>query len=97
MERDLHCLRCGGEMGYAFTEDIQLGKAGVIRGIWPNIWAGAMRVELYCCKDCGRLELFAAENGEALTDSTIPQVTCPNCGQRHDFDYPRCPFCKHTY
>lgn len=25
------------------------------------------------------------------------QVTCPVCGKEHDFDYPRCPFCKHKY
>ena len=38
------CLRCGGEMAHAFTENIQLGKTSVLLGDWPNIWAGAMRV-----------------------------------------------------
>ena len=23
--------------------------------------------------------------------------TCPNCGRSHDFDYPKCPFCGHSY
>lgn len=27
----------------------------------------------------------------------IPQVQCPSCGYRHDFDYPRCPKCEYQY
>jgi len=27
----------------------------------------------------------------------IPQVRCPVCGKKHDFDYPKCPRCKHKY
>lgn len=23
----------------------------------------------------------------------LPQVECPHCGESHDFDYPKCPFC----
>lgn len=23
----------------------------------------------------------------------IPQVRCPACGRKHDFDYPKCPWC----
>ena len=23
--------------------------------------------------------------------------TCPNCGKKHNFDYPKCPFCKYDY
>ena len=96
MSRDLRCLRCGGELGYAFTEDIQLGKTSVLFGVWPNIRAGAVRTEIYCCKGCGKLEFFVSEeDGDSSGD--IPQVTCPNCGRAHDFDYPRCPFCKHVY
>lgn len=32
----------------------------------------------------------------AETDS-LPQKTCPKCGDRHDFDYPKCPKCKYVY
>ena len=24
-------------------------------------------------------------------------MACPDCGFRHDFDYPKCPLCGHTY
>ena len=27
----------------------------------------------------------------------MPQKKCPTCGKEHDFDYPRCPYCKHNY
>lgn len=87
------CPRCGGEMAHAFTEDIQLGKTSVLLGDWPNIWAGAMRVEVWRCKDCGRLELFSAEDG---AQAELPQVTCPRCGHSHDFDCPKCPFCGYA-
>ena len=91
---ELTCLRCGGRMAHAFTENIQLGKTSVLFGGWPNLLAGAVRTEVYCCEDCGRLEFFAADRP---TSGDIPQVVCPKCGKSHDFDYPRCPFCKHEY
>ena len=25
----------------------------------------------------------------------VPQVRCPVCGRKHDFDYPHCPYCNH--
>ena len=96
MSRDLRCLRCGGEMGYTFTDDIQLGRTSVLFGNWPNIRAGAMQVDIYRCKECGKLEFFTAEAG-GDTAEDIPQTTCPICGSQHDFDYPKCPFCKHEY
>ena len=27
----------------------------------------------------------------------MPQKKCPICGREHDFDYPKCPYCKHDY
>lgn len=27
----------------------------------------------------------------------LPQKECPNCGEMHDFDYPKCPHCGHDY
>lgn len=27
----------------------------------------------------------------------LPQKTCPECGNQHDFDFPKCPHCGHDY
>lgn len=91
---NLTCIRCGGLMAHAFTENLQLGKTSLIFGSWPNLIAGAMRVSAYCCKECGRLEFFISEEADS---GALPQVNCPVCGKPHDFDWPRCPFCKHEY
>ena len=93
---NMKCLRCGTVMNHAATENIQLGKTSWLLGDWPNLIAGAMMVDIYCCPTCKKIELFAAECAEH-SQSGIPQVTCPNCGSSHDFDYPSCPFCKHTH
>ena len=37
------------------------------------------------------------ESIEAVSAEGIPQKKCPICGREHDFDYPRCPYCKHDY
>jgi len=53
-------------------------------------------------------ESVAFAEGEEFSDSGeelniprnkdgIPQRQCPNCGKLHDFDYPKCPFCKIIY
>lgn len=37
-------------------------------------------------------------NGAKTVDmDSLPQKTCPRCGDRHDFDYPKCPRCKYVY
>ena len=33
------------------------------------------------------------QKGNAVIDETLPQKTCPQCGKKHDFDYPQCPHC----
>ena len=96
MQRKCNCLRCGKPMQYALSENLQLGKTSFLLGDWPNLIAGAIFVEIYCCPACGKLEFFAAESKEH-TQSGVPQVTCPHCGRSHDFDYPSCPYCKHPY
>ena len=89
------CLRCGTIMNRAVTENLQLGKTSWILGDWPNLIAGAIKVDIYYCPSCKKLEFFAAETiDQGQTD--VPQVTCPCCGRSHDFDYPSCPYCKYT-
>ena len=37
------------------------------------------------------------EGIDAVSAEGMPQKKCPICGREHDFDYPRCPYCKHDY
>ncbi len=90
--RKMECLRCKAPMRFIKTEKIQLGQTGWIMGDLSNLISGAMEVDIYSCQDCGKIEFFQAEEG--IQEDTMPQVKCPHCGKMHDFDYPKCPFCK---
>ena len=76
------------------TEKLQLGQAGPAMGLWSNILAGALEVEIYVCRACGKMELYAG--GPMETEEELPQKTCPHCGRLHDFDYPKCPLCGYV-
>ena len=116
--RELRCARCQREMSFIKQEKLQLGQTGMFLGDWPNIWAGALEVEIYGCPNCGKLEFFmpGVEEREPEPDMDIdelppegmqdivgvnmhgvPQIQCPNCGKRHDFDYPKCIYCNFDY
>ena len=96
--KQLPCLRCNAEMQHLRREYLQLGKTGYLGGDWSNIRAGALDVDIYYCPECGKLEFYrAADVEETDSGDTIAQVKCPRCGQTHDMDYPKCPFCKHDY
>ena len=82
-------------MQYLSREKLQLGKTGWVLGDLPNLLSGALEVQIFVCPKCRKLEFFLAEN-ETLDDET-PKKTCPMCGTVHDFDYPKCPNCKHEY
>lgn len=90
-----HCLRCNSEMNYYSKEKMQLGQTGWVLGDLPNLFAGSLEVEIYICPKCRKLEFFLPENVEI--EEPLPQKECPNCGKTHDFDYPKCPFCKYDY
>ncbi|MBR4062402.1 MAG: hypothetical protein IKK01_04985 [Clostridia bacterium] len=92
---NMKCLRCGEDMQYLSREKLQLGKTGWVLGDLPNLLSGALEVQILVCPKCRKLEFFLAEN-ETLDDET-PKKTCPDCGTVHDFDYPKCPKCKHEY
>ena len=91
--KELLCLRCNDKMKYVGTRKIQLGETGWLLGDLPNLIAGAMEVDVYSCEKCGKIEFYHSEQAE----KEIAQIKCPKCGQMHDCDYPKCPFCGHKY
>jgi len=92
--KKLNCLRCGTPMQYMGKEQLQKGKTSFVFGDWPNLLAGALYIDLYHCPACHKLEFFSAEGD---VDESLPQKTCPQCGRKHDFDYPKCPSCGYDY
>jgi hypothetical protein len=40
-------------------------------------------------------ELESFDNNES--ENQILQRLCPECGEKHDVDYPKCPYCNHSY
>ena len=43
------------------------------------------------------VESVVSEGIDAVSSDGMPQKKCPTCRKEHDFDYPRCPYCKHDY
>ena len=79
-ENEKRCGNCGHSMEFIRREDIQLGKASILGGTWPNIWAGALDVELWGCPNCRKLDFYWG-GGENDTDwdggDHMAQTTCP--------------------
>ena len=55
------CTRCGGEMNLIKREKLQLGQTGWILGDWPNLIAGALEVEIFCCNQCSCMIQFRSD------------------------------------
>lgn len=91
----MNCLRCGSPMRFMGSERIQLGKTGLLTGVLSNLLSGALEVAVYRCAKCGKLEFYSTEKPDP--DNETPQRTCPECGFDHDFDFPKCPKCGHSY
>lgn len=91
MEREV-CIRCGGEMVHIGQEKLQMGKFRLLTGHLDQLFSGALTVDIYCCRDCKKLEFYAVEEPEEEEDS-MSQVPCPFCGELHELDDPKCPHC----
>ena len=83
-------------MNHIMTENLQLGKTSWLFGDWPNLLAGALYMDIFCCPSCGKIEFFLADP-DVEPESDVPQKLCPQCGKSHDFDWPKCPYCKYDY
>lgn len=77
-----------GDVGWyendRYVEEIRLGNS--MGGFNPCFRA-------YRCDDCHKLIMSI----EVPEDLEIDKMTCPNCGARIDYDYPKCPECKYNF
>lgn len=96
-ERILECLRCNSKMSYLKTDKIQLGQTSYFLRDWSNLIAGSIQLEIYSCTNCGKVEFFLPPEQTEYEEDRIAQRRCPGCGNLHDIDYPKCPFCKFVY
>ena len=93
----MKCLRCEGEMKFIARKKIQLGEMNLLLGDLPHLVSGALNVNIYACKNCKKIEFFDAGELFENAEDELPQKVCPRCGDRHDFDYPKCPACNFKY
>ncbi len=94
MSKTLQCLRCGQKMHRIENQKLLLVPSDIfLVNRAQQLINSAAEVDIYSCCGCGKLEFFTAEE----PSSDLPQRRCPKCGKQHDFDYPRCPFCKYDY
>lgn len=95
------CLRCDEQMDFIGREKLQLGEYGAFLGNLSNLISGALELDIVSCPKCGKVEFFrpvmTQERMGDYSDPDLPQRECPNCGKVHDFDFPKCPFCKFDY
>lgn len=62
------------------------------------VWFGIVylkKAKLYRFQKKQLEELDSFDN--IKVEDQIAQRTCPECGKKHDIDYPKCPYCKHSY
>ena len=67
--KDLNCLRCGRQMRYIKREKLQMGQTGWVLGDLPNLFAGAMSVDIYTCPGCSKIEFYLAD----AVEEELPQ------------------------
>ena len=78
MANQLNCLRCGTGMQFIRREKFQLGQTGWMLGDLPNLFAGAMEIEIYVCPKCGKLEFFQPGSDKRRTrQRPAPAISRP--------------------
>lgn len=102
--RKMTCLRCGGEMAFRESTQLELNDSG-----WRG-FESHLKVQIYICPECGKIEFFhpvkaketeqdaAGDYGSSdTTEGYIPgvaeDVKCYQCGKEHPADDPYCPLC----
>ena len=57
----MDCLRCHSEMEHLGQESLQRGQYGFLTGHLSNLFSGALEVDIYACRHCGKLEFYRAD------------------------------------
>ena len=98
MSGEKKCVHCESPLRFLRREQFQLGRTGWLLGDLPNLLAGSLEMEIWCCPNCGKLEFYVPgaileqEWGDSVP-GRMTQIRCPVCGVEHDLDDPKCPRC----
>ena len=66
LERET-CLRCGGRMSLLYRKFLQTGTPGWhLRGGLECVDSSLLPVEVWCCRECRRLEFYLAEDAAGV-------------------------------
>lgn len=87
----------------AFTEGSPLFNFIVISVVFlfftfVSIWFGIIYLKKAKLYQVQKKELEKLDSlDDVAGENQIEQRICPECGKKHDIDYPKCPYCKHSY
>ena len=70
----MDCLRCHGEMEHLGQESLQLGQYGLLTGHLSNLFSGALEVDIYACRRCGKLEFYRAAAKRVKQENLIWRI-----------------------
>lgn len=93
--QNLRCLRCGADMEFSGRQQFQLGEESYFSGIMAVMTADSMKMDIYTCPDCGKMEFFAPQIRKR---SAAPSTnwTCASCGEYNAGKVRACQNCGVT-
>ena len=69
--------------------------------VWIGSWGmyafGELVEDIHCMQNNPSKDYVEKIDSNDLEECLLPQKECPQCGDRHDYDYPKCPKCKYDY
>ena len=66
----MNCLRCGTPMDFKGCKELQMGRTGLITGLWSNILSGSLELNVYLCPNCGKVEFYDPDKNDPYQEET---------------------------
>lgn len=61
----IHCLRCSTALDYIGVKRLHEGPGGGVFSGWNDQFMNKFDVDVYICRNCGKIEIFMKDVGEA--------------------------------
>lgn len=89
------CLRCGADMEFSGRQQFQLGEESYFSGIMAVMTADSMKMDIYTCPSCGKIEFFAPHS-KPRSPAPSTNWNCSNCGEYNLGQVKACQNCGVT-